>query len=124
MSMTIQTTIKGITDLELFISALKEMGKKVHEPKKHEQNSGGKSVLAVTTLDGHRVGISKNKKGEFALVGDSDWSIMNDKNFHRKLRQQYSVEVVKQKAAELRYSIASVDVQEDGTIKVLARAWG
>jgi len=49
---------------------------------------------------------------------------MHDTNFQLKIKQQYSVEAIKKKAVELNYNIASVDRLEDGSIKVLARAWG
>ena len=57
------------------------------------------------------------------MMGDSDWRIIKDENFQQRLRQQYSLETVKKKVAELRYNLASIETLEDGAIKLVARAW-
>ncbi len=124
MSMTVQTTMKGITDLELLLEALGEMGKTAFTVQDVKRKVQGKTVLAIANINGCRVGIKRDKKGELVMVGDSDWRCMKDTQLQEKIKQQYGVAAVKRKAEELRYHVASVDALEDGSIKIVARAWG
>jgi Protein of unknown function (DUF1257) len=122
MSMTVHIAMKGITDLEILLSALHEMGIESIRPNaKHKKR--GRNVLAFADIHAQRVQFVRHKNGEINMVGDSDWRIIKDHGFQQRLRQQYSLETVKKKVAELRYNLASIETLEDGAIKLVARAW-
>jgi hypothetical protein len=122
MSMTVHIAMKGITDLEILLTALQEMGiKTVRADSGHQKTAH--NVLAYADIHARRVKFVRHKSGEIDLVGDSDWHVMKDNRFQQRLRQQYSVEAVKKRVRELRYSLASIETLEDGAIKLVARAW-
>jgi hypothetical protein len=122
MSMTVHIAMKGITDLEILLTALHEMGIETIRPHaKHQKR--GPDVLAFADIYAQRVQFVRHKNGEINMVGDSDWRIIKDEAFQRSLRQQYSLETVKKKVVELRYNLASIETLEDGAIKLVARAW-
>ncbi len=125
MSMTIHSTIVGVTDLTLFLEALQHMGFAVKKPKGSSITAPEKKKLAETWIQGRKISITRNKQsGDLELVGDSDWRFMKDKAFRDQLRQQYGVAAVKRKARTMNYRIFSVTTREDGSIQILARAWG
>lgn len=124
MSMTVYISIRGVTDLEILQEALKEMGIPVKTHAKGRQSKGRRSVLAEATVKGRRIGWVRNHSGELSMVGDQDWEVMRDHGFHQRLKQQCTLAEVKRKARELRYEVASVENLEDGSIKMVARAWG
>lgn len=124
MSMTVHIRMKGMTDLELLLEALNQMGSTAFPVTDPGREVHGNKVLAIASIGGRRVGFRRNKVGELAMVGDADWRCMRDKNIQEAILQQYTVAAVKRKAKELRYNVASVDTLEDGSIRVLARAWG
>jgi hypothetical protein len=114
--------MKGMTDLEILLTALHEMGIKTIRPEAR-QKKRGHNVLAYADIYAQRVHFVQHKNGEINMVGDSDWRIIKDRGFQQKLRQQYSLEAVKKKVVELRYNLASIETLEDGAIKLVARAW-
>lgn len=119
MSMTIQMKL-GITDLELLLEALKEMG---HKTVKKNGEYLNKSALAFTWVDGFKIGIVRNNDSSLTLIGDLDWKILNEKKFQQSLKQHYGVAAVKRKAKELHYNVVSInDMGEEIQIKL--RAWG
>jgi len=122
MSMTVQIAMKGITDLEILLTALHEMGIKTIRPDAKVKKRGY-NILAYADIYAQRVPFVQHKNGEINMVGDSDWRIIKDEGFQQRLRQQYSLETVKKKVAELRYNLASIETLEDGSIKLVARAW-
>ena len=122
MSMTVQIAMKGITDLEILLTALHEMGIKTLRLEAKVKKRGY-NVLAYADIYAQRVPFVQHKNGEINMVGDSDWRIIKDEGFQQRLRQQYSLETVKKKVAELRYNLASIETLEDGSIKLVARAW-
>ena len=122
MSMTVQIAMKGITDLEILLTALHEMGIKTTRPNVKLKKSGN-NVLAYADIYARRIQFVQHKNGEINMVGDSDWRIFKDESFQQSLRQQYSLETVKKKVVELRYDLASIETLEDGAIKLVARAW-
>ena len=122
MSMTVQIAMKGITDLEILLTALHEMGIQTLRPEAKVKKRGY-NVLAYADIYAQRVPFVQHKNGEINMVGDSDWRIIKDEGFQQRLRQQYSLETVKKKVAELRYNLASIETLEDGSIKLVARAW-
>ena len=122
MSMTVQIAMKGITDLEILLTALHEMGIKTIRPEA-KLKKRGYNILAYADIYAQRVPFVQHKNGEINMVGDSDWRIMRDDGFQQRLRQQYSLETVKRKVIELRYNLASIETLEDGSIKLVARAW-
>ena len=122
MSMTVQIAMKGITDLEILLTALHEMGIKTIRPEARLKKSGC-DVLAYADIYAQRVHFVQHQNGEINMVGDSDWRIIQDQAFQQRLRQQYSLEAVKKKVIELRYNLASIETLEDGAIKLVARAW-
>ena len=121
MSMTVKIAMQGITDLEILLAALKEMEIKAVPTLANERSKG--NVLAYASIQGHRIGFSRSQNGEIAMRGDRDWPIMKNSDFRQKLKQHYSLATVKKKVAKLQYHLASVDTLEDGSIKVVARAW-
>ena len=123
MSMTVETKIKGITELELLIEALKAMGKTAFSVEGNEKMNG-KNIIGAFYYQGKKLGISKNARQELMMVGDSDWNVMNNSKFLEEVLQQYGVASIKKKAKELRYTIASEEVMENGSIRIVARAWG
>lgn len=123
MSMTVHIAMKGITDLEILLTALHEMGIKTTRADISAEKNGP-NTLAYADIQARRVQFVKHKNGEINMVGDSDWRITRDKRFLQRLRQQYSLEAVKKKVVELRYSLASIETLENGDIKLVARAWG
>jgi hypothetical protein len=122
MSMTVQIAMKGITDLEILLTALHEMGIKTTRPEA-KLKKRGYNILAYADIYAQRVPFVQHKNGEINMVGDSDWRIIKDEGFQQRLRQQYSLETVKKKVAELRYNLASIETLENGSIKLVARAW-
>ena len=122
MSMTVQIAMKGITDLEILLTALHEMGIKTWLPKAGPQ-SRANDVLAFADIYARRVKFVRHHNGEINMVGDSDCRIFKDEAFQPRLRQQYSLEAVKKKVVELRYSLASIETLENGAVKLVARAW-
>jgi hypothetical protein len=119
--MRVKIAMQGITDLEVLMAALKEM--KIHAvPTRANEQSQGK-VLVIAFIQSHRIGFLRGQNGDIEMRGDRNWPIMNDTVFRQKLKQHYSLAVVKKKVAELQYNLASVDTLEDGSIKVVARAW-
>jgi hypothetical protein len=114
--------MKGITDLEILLTALHEMGIETIRPNAEHQKRGP-NVLAFADIYAQRVQFVRHKNGEINMVGDSDWRIFKEERFQQRLRQQYSLETVKKKVVELRYNLASIETLEDGAIKLVARAW-
>lgn len=123
MSMTVHIALQGITDLEILLTALHEMGIKTIRADAGPQKTAH-NVLAYADIHAQRVKFVRHKNDEIDMVGDSDWRVMKDYRFQQRLRQQYSLEAVKKKVVELRYSLASIETLEDGAIKLVARAWG
>ncbi|MFC1812591.1 DUF1257 domain-containing protein [Thermodesulfobacteriota bacterium] len=124
MSMTVHIRMKGLTDLELVLEALRQMGKTAFPVADAGQKVRGKTVLAIASINGNRVGFKRNGDGELVMVGDAGWRCMRNKMLHEDIMQQYTVAAVKRKAEELRYSVASVDTLDNGSIRLVARAWG
>ena len=122
MSMTVHIAMKGITDLEILLTALHEMGIETIRANAKRQKTGH-NVLAFADIHAQRVQFVRHKNGEINMVGDSDWRIIKDNGFQQRLRQQYSLETVKKKVVEMRYNLASIETLEDGAIKLVARAW-
>jgi hypothetical protein len=122
MSMTVNIAMQGITDLEILLTALHEMGIKTIR-----SNSGNRqrksNLLAFADIYAQRVKFVRHRSGEIEMVGDSDWRVMQDERFKKRLQQQYSLEAVKKKVIELNYDVASVERIENGAIKLVARAW-
>jgi hypothetical protein len=123
MSMTVHIALRGITDLEILLTALHEMGIQTSRPDVSAEKTGP-NTLAYADIQARRVKFVRRRDGEINMVGDSDWRITKDKRFQQRLRQQYSLEAVKKKVVELRYSLASIETLENGDIKLVARAWG
>ncbi len=122
MSMTVNIAMQGITDLEILLTALHEMGIKTILPttghSKRERN-----LLAYADIYAQRVKFVRHQDGEIEMVGDSDWRVMKDSRFKKRLQQQYGLESVKKKVIELNYKVASIERIENGAIKLVARAW-
>ncbi len=118
MSMTVQIAIRGVTDLEILQEALQEMGISLRRA------AGGRDVVADATIQGRRIGWVRNRDGELTMVGDSDWRIMRNRRFQQRLKQQCTLAEVKRTARELHYDVAEVEHLEDGSIRMVARAWG
>jgi len=121
MTVTITTTM---TELDLLMEALGQMGKTACVVEGAEKKVRGNTVLAIANIDGKRVGFKCNKEGDLIMVGDSDWSFMRNGSWLDRLQQQYSVAAVKKKAKELNYHIASIETMNDNSIRIVARAWG
>jgi hypothetical protein len=81
------------------------------------------NLLAWADIYAQRVKFVRHQSGEIEMVGDSDWRVMRDERFKKRLQQQYSLEAVKKKVIELNYDVASVERIENGAIKLVARAW-
>ncbi|MEW6076480.1 MAG: DUF1257 domain-containing protein [Thermodesulfobacteriota bacterium] len=123
MSMTIYTTISGVTDLGLMLEALQAMG--LQAWKKEGSERGAEGELAEAWIENRRIGIVRNgKTGQLALKGDSDWRVLRDTAFQNRLRQQYGVAAVREKAKAMNYQISSITTRQDGSIQILATAWG
>ena len=121
MSMRVKIAMQGITDLEILLAALKEMG--INCAPTIANKSSKVNVLAIASVRGHRIDFSRSQNGEIEMRGDRDWPIMKRNDFRQKLKQHYSLATIKKKITALRYNLASVDTLEDGSIKVVARAW-
>jgi hypothetical protein len=122
MSMTVNIAMQGITDLEILLTALHEMG--IRTIRSNSENRQRKSnLLAWADIYAQRVKFMRHQSGEIEMVGDSDWRVMRDERFKKRLQQQYSLEAVKKKVIELNYDVASVERIENGAIKLVARAW-
>ena len=123
MSMTIYTTISGVTDLGLMLEALQAMG--LQAWKKEGTGHGADGELAEAWIENRRIGIVRNgKTGQLALKGDSDWRVLRDTAFQNRLRQHYGVPAVREKAKAMNYQISSITTRQDGSIQILATAWG
>jgi len=120
--MRVQIALKGITDLEVLLEALAEMGIQPIRLDGRNQASN-RPALFLADIGAQRVGFQRTGNGELVMVGDNQWPIMRDRGFHQKMRQYYSLALVKRKVKEHQYRLASVETSEDGTIRVVARAW-
>jgi hypothetical protein len=123
MSMRVHIVLKGITDLGLLLEALREMGIKAERTAAAADTKQTEKVVALASLGARRVGFAVDKKGEFHMVGDSEWRIMKNEALQNKIRQQYSLAAVKRKIIEMSYSVAQVENLEDGSIRLVARQW-
>ena len=119
MSMRVEIALDGITDLEVMLTALEEMGIAAQKVL-----NKGSCAEAWAKIGGHDVDIVRNSDRNLVLVGDGDWRFMRSRIFQNRLRQRYSLVAVKRKAVALGYQIIDVLEQEDHTVKVVARAWG
>ncbi|MFP4040230.1 MAG: DUF1257 domain-containing protein [Desulfosudaceae bacterium] len=122
MSMTVRTAIKGVKDINLMMEALEAMG--IEARLQSGTQVRGRMVLAKAKIQGRWVGIARNSRSELELVGDSDWKVMKNGNFVNQLRQQTGLAAVKKKVEEMAYSIDTITTEENGSIRVVARAWG
>ncbi len=123
MSMKVHIALKGITDLGLLLEALRELGIETERTAAAADTEQTGKVVAFGTIRRTRVGFARDRKGEFHMVGDSDWRIMKDAELQNKVRQQYSLAAVKRKVVEMSYRIAQVENLEDGSIRLVARHW-
>jgi hypothetical protein len=119
--MRVKIAMQGITDLELLLAALKEMDIRCAPTIANQKSM--LNVLAIASIEGHRIEFTRNNNDEIEMRGDRDWPIMKNNDFRQKLKQHYSLAAVKKKVTQLQYHLASVDTMEDGSIKVVARAW-
>lgn len=122
MSMTVHIAMRGITDLEILLEALREMGIEAQAAKTGATKQPPK-IVAFADLFGRRVGFARDASGGIAMVGDNEWRVMNDQRLQQKIRQHYSLVAVKRKISELHYNLAEVENMEDGSIRLVARAW-
>jgi hypothetical protein len=122
MSMMVHIALKGITDLDLLLEALREMGIKTERTATADIKQTGK-VVAFASIGIHRVGFGKDKDGNINMVGQQSWHLMKNKSLQNNIRQQYSLAAVKRKVVEMNYSVAQVENMEDGSIRLVARHW-
>jgi L-rhamnose isomerase len=122
MSMTVHIAMRGITDLEILLEALREMGIKAQATNTAATRQPLK-IVAFADVGGRRVGFARDASGGIAMVGDNEWRAMNDQRLQQKIRQHYSLVAVKRKINELHYNLAEVENMEDGSIRLVARAW-
>jgi hypothetical protein len=121
--MRVHVALKGITDLQLLLEVLREMGIKAEKTQAaSEANQTGK-VVALASWGNRRVGFSMNAKGFISMVGDSDWWVMKNVSIQNKIRQQYSLAAVKRKVVEMSFHVSQVEKLEDGSIRLVARQW-
>lgn len=123
MSMTVKLTT-SMTELELLLEALEQMGIAAQAAGGAGRNVRGRPVEATAEVSGRRIGFERDAKGQLSVVGDSDWACMQDQCWLDGLHQQYSVAAVKRKAREMHYHLASIETRQDGSIRIVARAWG
>ncbi len=121
MSMTVRTKIKGATNLDLMMQALQALDIEARTAGAKE-TVRGRQVVAVARIQGHKVGLVRGKNRELTLIGDSDWKVMKNRNFTSRLQQQYGVAAVKKKVTEMNYRIDTITTQENGAIRIVARA--
>lgn len=122
MSMKVHIALKGITDLDLLVEALQELGITVARTADGTSKQPGK-IMVLASVRGRRVGFARDAKGDIQMVGDNQWRIMKDEGFHNKIRQHYSLAAVKRKVAEMSYRVAQTERLEDGSIRLVARYW-
>lgn len=123
--MTVQIALDGFSDMDILAGAINEMG---FSPKKSNDRSVQVQGVAVdlhVTVKGQTIGfVQDDQTGQIRMVGDSDYRVMNSRKFKENLQQHYSLSAVKRKIKELRYNTESVSTLADGSIRVVARAWG
>jgi hypothetical protein len=120
--MKVHIALKGITDLSLLLEALRELGIATQNAEAAAAKQAGK-IVALASMQGHRVGFARDAKGNLQMVGDKQWRVMRDEGFQNKIRQHYSVAAVKRKVAEMSYRVAEMEHLEDGSIRLVARCW-
>lgn len=123
MSMMVHIALKGITDLELLLEALREMGIKAERAAAAADKRQEKKLVAVASFGVHRVGFARDKHGNIHMVGEMNSAPMKSENLQNKIRQHYSLAAVKRKVVEMSYSVARVENLEDGSIRLVARQW-
>jgi hypothetical protein len=123
MSMTVRIKLQGLRNIDYLTDALNEMGIQF---RRNETDRGEKpdTSLGSITVDGQNIHIQRNDSGDLVFVGDSDWGHFQSERFRNKVRQNYSVAAVKYKVDEMGYHLADIQTLQDGTVKILARAWG
>ena len=122
MSMKVHIALKGITDLSLLVEALRELGIATEPAAVGTSKQPGK-IVALASVQGRRVGFPRDSQGEIQMVGDSQWRVMKDEGFQKKIRQYYSLAAVKRKVTEMSYRVAQVENLDDGSIRLVARYW-
>lgn len=113
MSMTVRLALKGITDLDVLIEALREMGIRT------DNRRTGNVIYA--SFGAARMEFRKNTRGTISIRGDGDH--IKKLGIENKVRQQYSLICVKRKVIQMGYSICNIENQEDGSIRLVARNW-
>lgn len=122
MSMRVHIALKGITELDLLVEALRELGITTEKTAAGASQQTGK-IVALASVQGRRVGFARGAKGDIQMVGDNQWRIMQDEGFQKKIRQHYSLAAVKRQVAEMNYRVAQIENLEDGSIRLVARCW-
>jgi len=122
MSMKVHIALKGITDSGLLLEALRELGIATQTTAVGTSKQPAK-LVALASVQGHRVGFARDAKGDIQMVGDQQWRVMKDEAFQKKIRQYYSLAAVKRKVVEMSYRVAEVENLEDGSIRLVARYW-
>jgi hypothetical protein len=123
MSMRVHIALKGITDLELLLEALREMGITGERLVSASAAREPGRLLVRAFWGRYPVGFVKDKKGEIRAVGDNESPLMRSESLQKKIRQHYSLAAVKRKVVEMRYHVAEVEAMEDGSIRLVARQW-
>jgi hypothetical protein len=120
--MRVHIALKGITELDLLVEALRELGITTEKTAAGASQQTGK-IVALASVQGRRVGFARGAKGDIQMVGDNQWRIMQDEGFQKKIRQHYSLAAVKRQVAEMNYRVAQIENLEDGSIRLVARCW-
>jgi transcription-repair coupling factor (superfamily II helicase) len=89
-----------MTELELLLEALKQMGIKAQAADGAARRVCGRQVVATADVGRRRIWFERDAKGQLSVVGDTDWACMQDQCWLDGLHQQYSVAAVKRKARE------------------------
>ena len=126
-----------ITNKEMLINCLKEMGYEVREncTIKGYRYTKHKVDVAVSTKSGYEIGFVMDEEGVYNVVADW-WGISStsENEFARQLEEQFvEVERQVQQAYAVRtaleqlkrqgFDIVRQENREDGTVKLLARRW-
>ena len=103
MPMRVHIALKGITDLDLLMAALREMGITNARTVPAADSRRAGNVLLHVDWGGYRMGFARDKNGDIQAVGDREAPLMRDAILQKALRQQYSLAAVKRKVVEMNY---------------------
>jgi len=104
------------------LAALKRLHGKIYSLEV-SQTYFNRQVLAFAMIEGDKVGIGRNKKGELCLVGDDNWPVFKNPEVRKNIRQTCSRLMIERELRKQGFRVSTVQNLEDGSLKLVAVNW-